>query len=49
VKCLVARIVEIEQELDEVHPDRAERRRRAVEQTEQVLAELLGFEAGAGI
>jgi serine O-acetyltransferase len=49
VRCLVTRIVEIEQELDEVHPDRAERRRRAVEEAEAVLEELLGFEAGSGI
>ena len=49
VRCLVTRIVEIEQELDEVHPDRAERRKEAVQEAEAVLAELLGFEAGAGI
>jgi serine O-acetyltransferase len=49
VRCLVTRIVEIEQELDEVHPDRAERRKKAVQEAESVLQELLGFEAGAGI
>jgi hypothetical protein len=49
VRCLVTRIVEIEQELDEVHPDRAERRKKAVQEAESVLQDLLGFEAGAGI
>jgi len=49
VRCLVTRIVEMEKELDEIHPERGERRRKAVEQTERVLEELLGFEAGGGI
>lgn len=49
IRCLVTRIVEIEQELDEVHPDRSERRKQAVAEAEQALYELLGFEAGAGI
>jgi serine O-acetyltransferase len=49
VRCLVTRIVEIEQELDEVHPDRAERRKQAVQEAEAVLQDLLGFESGAGI
>jgi serine O-acetyltransferase len=49
VRCLVTRIVEIEQELDEVHPDRAERRKTAVQEAQAVLQDLLGFEAGAGI
>ena len=49
VRCLVTRIVEIEQELDEVHPERGERRRKAVADTEKVLEELLRFESGAGI
>lgn len=49
IRCLVARIVEMEKELDEIHPDRGERRRRAVEEAERVLEELLGFEAGGGI
>ena len=49
VRCLVKRIVEMEKELDELHPERSERRRNAVEQTERILEELLGFEAGGGI
>ncbi len=49
IRCLVARIVEMENELDEIHPDRGERRRKAVEEAESVLEELLGFEHGAGI
>ena len=49
IKCLVARIVEMEQELDEVHPDRKEKRQAAVEQTQRVLAEFLRFDQGAGI
>ena len=49
VRCLVTRIVEMEKELDEIHPERGERRRQAVAQTEKVLEELLGYEAGSGI
>ncbi len=45
----MARIVEMEQELDEVHPDRKEKRQAAVEQTQRVLAEFLRFDQGAGI
>jgi serine O-acetyltransferase len=49
IRCLVMRIVEMEKELDEIHPDRGEKRRKAVEEAERVLDELLGYEAGAGI
>jgi serine O-acetyltransferase len=49
VKCVVARIVEMEQELDEIHPERKGRRQEAVRQTQEMLAELLQFDAGAGI
>ena len=49
VKCLVARIVEMEQELDEIHPERKGKREEAVRKTQEVLAELLAFDAGAGI
>jgi len=49
VKCLVARIVEMEQELDEIHPERKGKRQKAVRQTQQMLAELLAFDQGAGI
>ena len=49
IKCLVARIVEMEQELDEIHPERNGKRQEAVRQTQAMLAELLPFDAGAGI
>jgi serine O-acetyltransferase len=49
IKCLVARIVEMEQELDEIHPERKGKRQEAVRQTQEVLAELLAFSEGAGI
>ncbi len=49
MKCLVTRIVEMESELDEIHPERTERRRAAVAETAKVLDELLGFSEGAGI
>ena len=49
VKCLVARIVEMEQELDEIHPERKGKRQKAVRQTQEMLAELLAFDEGAGI
>jgi serine O-acetyltransferase len=48
-KCLVARIVEMEKELDEIHPDRKGERQAAVERTQKVLHDLLQFESGAGI
>ena len=49
VKCLVARIVEMEQELDEIHPERKGKRQAAVRQTQEMLVELLAFDQGAGI
>ena len=49
VKCLVARIVEMEQELDEIHPERKGKRQKAVRQTQEMLAELLAFDQGTGI
>ena len=49
VKCLVARIVEMEKELDEIHPERRGKRQEAVRQTQAMLAELLPFDDGAGI
>ena len=49
IKCLVARIVEMEQELDEIHPERKGKRQEAVRQTQEMLAELLQFDWGAGI
>ena len=49
IKCLVARIVEMEKELDEIHPERHGKREEAVRQTQAMLAEFLQFDAGAGI
>jgi serine O-acetyltransferase len=49
IKCLVARIVEMEQELDEIHPERKGKRQQAVRETQEILAELLAFAEGAGI
>ena len=49
IKCLVARIVEMEKELDEIHPERSGKREQALRETEAMLAELLHFDAGAGI
>ncbi len=49
VKCLVARIVEMEQELDDIHPERKGKRQEAVRQTQEMLAEFLAFDQGAGI
>jgi serine O-acetyltransferase len=48
-KCLVARIVEMEKELDEIHPDRKGVRQEAVARTQKVLHDLLQFDSGAGI
>jgi serine O-acetyltransferase len=49
IKCLVARIVEMEKELDEIHPERSGQRQQAVRETQEMLAELLKFDEGAGI
>lgn len=49
VKCLVARIVEMEKELDEIHPDRRGAREAAVAETQRRLQDLLQFESGLGI
>ena len=49
IKCLVARIVEMEQELDEIHPERKGKRKEAVRLTQEMLAEFLHFDEGAGI
>ena len=47
-KCLVARIVEMEKELDEIHPERKGTRREAVAATAKVLQDLLQFDAVQG-
>ena len=49
IKCLVARIVEMEKELDEIHPERSGQRKKAVLETQKMLNELLRFDEGAGI
>jgi serine O-acetyltransferase len=49
VKCVVSRIVEMEKELDEIHPERSGKRKEALRETQEMLAELLRFDGGAGI
>ena len=49
IKCLVTRIVEMEQELDEIHPERRAKHREAVAETQRILSELTRFDEGAGI
>jgi serine O-acetyltransferase len=49
VKCLVARIVEVEHELDELNPARRGEHAAAVAETRARMAELLHFDEGAGI
>lgn len=49
VKCLVARIVDIEHELDEINPARRAAHQTAAAETQERVAELLGFRDGAGI
>jgi serine O-acetyltransferase len=50
MRCLVRRIVELENELDELHPERKEKRRARTAYAEQRLDEYIGeFTGGAGI
>ncbi len=49
VKCLVARIVEMEKELDELHPGRGAEREAAVAETQRMLRDLMQYESGLGI
>jgi len=49
VKHLVARIVEMEKELEELHPGRKVERRAAVAESQRVLRDLTRFESGLGI
>ncbi len=49
VKCLVARIVEMEHELDELNPARKGAHEAAVAETQERIAQLLHFQEGAGI
>jgi serine O-acetyltransferase len=49
IKCLVDRIIALEQELDEINPERKERRRARITRSQQVLEEILHYSEGAGI
>ena len=49
MKCLVTRIVEMETELDEIHPERKGKRKAAIARTEKALHDLLYFDEGGGI
>lgn len=49
VKCLVARIVDMEHELDEINPSRKGQRQAAVARTQERISQLLRFHDGAGI
>lgn len=49
VKCLVARIVDMEHELDELNPVRKGQRQAAVAETQERIAELLRFDDGADV
>jgi serine O-acetyltransferase len=49
IKCLVDRIISLEQELDEINPDRKDRRRARITRNQQVLDELLHYSEGSGI
>jgi len=49
IKCLVDRIIALEQELDEVHPERRKRRREMIARNQETLDRLLHFSEGGGI
>jgi serine O-acetyltransferase len=49
IKCLVARIIEMEKELDDINPGRGRTRAEAVAETERILTDLLHYDQGAGI
>jgi len=49
LKCLVDRIIALEQELDEINPERKERRRERITRSQETLDRLLHFSDGAGI
>jgi serine O-acetyltransferase len=50
LRSVVRRIVEIENELDDLYPERKEQRKQRTAQAEQILAEYVqGFEEGGGI
>ena len=49
LKCLVERIIALEQELDEIDPKRKERRHQRIARSQEMLDRLLHFSDGAGI
>ncbi len=49
LKCLVQRIVELENELDEIHPERKAARRARTARTQDQLEALLHYSEGGGI
>jgi len=49
IKCLVDRIIALEQELDEAHPERRVRRRERIARNQETLDRLLHFDEGGGI
>jgi len=49
VKCLVDRIIALEQEIDELHPERKEKRRARVAGTDRVLQAIVHYDEGGGI
>jgi serine O-acetyltransferase len=49
LKCLVDRIIALEQELDEINPERKSRRREKITRSQETLDRLLHFRDGGGI
>ena len=49
LKCLVDRIIALEQELDEINPERKSRRREKITRSQETLDRLLHFSDGGGI
>ena len=49
LKCVVDRIIALEQELDEIDPKRKERRHQRIARSQETLDRLLHFSDGAGI
>lgn len=49
VKCLVERIIALEQELDEMNPERRSKRRSRIVRNQEMLEQILQFSEGEGI
>ncbi len=49
VKCLVERIIALEQELDEMNPERRAKRRSRIVRNQEMLEQILQFSEGEGI